>query len=69
MKIIKSLPRADGSKIVTVHLAANECLLQVTQDSFYSLGGQVEDTVSSHVLEETARVSWCPVSQQWVDVE
>lgn len=40
----------------------------IAPDSFYKLGGQVDDIVASHVLQEARRVCWCSISQEWVEV-
>lgn len=37
------------------------------EDAFYKLGGQMDDVVPGHVLQETRPVVWCHFEQKWVE--
>lgn len=75
MKILKRTEMADDSVNVTVNLKPGEYaivspqgnVLRILESRHYKLGGQVEDIVSGHIITELRDVSWCSVSQQWVD--
>lgn len=66
MKHINTRTLANGRRRVTVELTPDETLMPI-RDGFYKLGGQVDDIVSSSVLNETVQVTWCSVSQKWVE--
>ncbi len=68
MKIIKEEPATlKRGHRVTVELEPGEILINVREDRFYRLGGQVDDVVAGHVLTEMRIVYWCSVSQKWED--
>lgn len=50
-----------------VILAPNQSALVHTDGCHYQLGGQVDDVVADHVLEETVQVYWCSIEQKWVE--
>jgi hypothetical protein len=68
MKITKDFTRKDGIRTVTVQLAAGEKLMAFKEDSYYRLGGQLDDVVGTHCIAEGNRVVWCSIEQKWVDV-
>ena len=68
MKITKDFTRKDGIRTVTVQLAAGERLMAFKEDSYYRLGGQLDDVVGTHCIAEGNRVAWCSIEQKWVDV-
>lgn len=57
-----------GRQTTWIQLEPGETALIIRKDRHYKLGGQVDDVVSSHVLEEATEVSWCSVSQEWAHV-
>ena len=67
MKITKDYTRKDGVRTVTVQLAEGEKLMALKDDSYYRLGGQLDDVVGTHCLAEGCRVYWCSIEQKWVD--
>ena len=67
MKITKDFTRKDGIRTVTVQLAAGEKLMAFGEDSYYRLGGQLDDVVGTHCIAEGNRVVWCSIEQKWVD--
>ena len=67
MKITKDFTRKDGVRTVTVQLAAGERLMAFKEDSYYRLGGQIDDVVAVHCIIEGKRVYWCSIEQNWVD--
>ncbi len=48
MKITKDFTRKDGIRTVTVQLAAGEKLMAFKEDSYYRLGGQLDDVVGGN---------------------
>ena len=68
MKVIKDFTRKDGVRTVTVQLAAGEKLMAFNEDSYYRLGGQLDDVVGTHCIAEGNRVVWCSIEQKWMDV-
>jgi hypothetical protein len=68
MKVIKDHTRKDGVRTVTVQLAADENLMAFKDESYYRLGGQLDDVVGTHCIAEGNRVVWCSIEQKWVDV-
>lgn len=66
MKILKET-ESKGKKRVTVELEAGERLISIKNGRHYKLGYPVEDIVPDYVVAETREVSWCSVSQKWVD--
>jgi hypothetical protein len=37
------------------------------ENAFYKLGGQMDDVVPGHVLQEARPVVWCHFEQKWVE--
>lgn len=68
MKITKDFTRKDGVRTVTVQLAAGEKLMAFGEDSYYRLGGQLDDVVGGYCIIEGERVVWCSIEQKWMDV-
>ena len=67
MRITKDYTRKDGVRTVTVQLAKGEKLMEFKDDSYYRLGGQIDDVVAVHCIIEGKRVVWCSIEQDWVD--
>jgi len=67
MKITKDFTRKDGIRTVTVQLAASEKLIAFKEDSYYCLGGQLDDVVGGYCIIDSRRVVWCSIEQKWVD--
>lgn len=67
MKILKSKTLPTGRVRFTVEIAPDERLQAVCVGGFYRLGGQVNDIVQSHVIEEMRRVRWCSITQEWIE--
>ena len=67
MKITKDYTRKDGVRTVTVQLAAGEKLMAFKEDSYYLLGGQLDDVVGGYCIIGSPRVVWCSIEQKWVD--
>jgi hypothetical protein len=67
MKVIKDFTRKDGVRKVTVQLDDGEYLIGIKADSYYRLGGQLDDVVGTHCIAEGNRVVWCSIEQKWVD--
>jgi len=67
MKITKDFTRKDGVRTVTVQLAAGEKLMAFKEDSYYHLGGQIDDVVGGYCITASRRVVWCSIEQKWVD--
>jgi hypothetical protein len=68
MKITKDFTRKDGIRTVTVQLAVGEKLMAFKEDSYYRLGGQLDDVVGGYCIIEGERVVWCSIEQKWMDV-
>lgn len=66
MKIIRERINKRGNREIVVELTKDEDLFTVRDEQFYRLGGQVEDVVGAHVIQEMEMVQWCSVSQKWV---
>ena len=67
MKITKDFTRKDGVRTITVQLATGEKLIALKEDSYYRLGGQLDDVVGGYCITEGRRVAWCSIEQKWVD--
>jgi hypothetical protein len=67
MKITKDFTRKDGVRTVTVQLAENEKLMAFKEDSYYRLGGQLDDVVGGYYITESDPVMWCSIEQKWVE--
>ena len=67
MKIIKDFTRKDGIRTVTVQIAADETLRAFKEESYYRLGGQLDDVVGGYCIIGSPRVYWCSIEQKWVD--
>lgn len=66
MKIIKDeIATLKRGRRVTVELAPGEVLTTLRDNSYYRLGGQVDDVVQGHVLTEMRTVYWCSITQKW----
>jgi len=65
MKVIKQKINRQGKRELTVVLDEKDYLMSFRDDSFYRLGGQVEDVVAGHVITESEGVYWCSVTQEW----
>lgn len=66
MKIIKDeIATLKRGRRVTLELAHNEEFVVVKKGEFYRLGGQVDDIVQSHIIEDMSRVHWCSITQKW----
>lgn len=66
MKVLSERINKQGKRVQTVMLDKCEHLIAVDEDSFYKLGGQVDDVVRGHVLTEMDEVTWCSIGQEWV---
>ena len=67
MKITKDITRKDGIRTVTVQLAAGEHLTAFKQDSYYRLGGQIDEIVGGYCIIDSPHVVWCSIEQKWVE--
>ena len=67
MKITKDFIRKDLVRTVTVQLAVGEKLMAFQEDSYYRLGGQVDEIMGGDVITEADHVVWCSIEQKWVD--
>jgi hypothetical protein len=67
MKVIKDFTRKDGVRTVTVQLAEGEYFIGLKADSYYRLGGQLDDVVGGYCIIDSPRVVWCSIEQKWVD--
>ena len=67
MKITKDFTRKDGVRTVTVQLAADEKLMAFKDDSYYRLGGQVDEIMGEYCIIDSPRVVWCSIEQRWVE--
>lgn len=67
MKITKDFTRKDGVRTVTVQLAADEKLMEFKDDSYYRLGGQIDEVVGGYCIIQGKRVVWCSIEQKWVE--
>ena len=67
MKITRDFIRKDGVRTITVQLAKGEKLMEFKDDSYYRLGGQIDDVVAVHCIIEGKRVYWCSIEQKWVE--
>ena len=67
MKITKDFTRKDGVRTVTVQLAENEKLMAFKEDSYYRLGGQLDDVVGGYYITESYPVMGCSIEQKWVE--
>jgi hypothetical protein len=68
MKTTKDFTRKDGVRTVTVQLAAGEKLMAFKDDSYYRLGGQLDDVVGGYCIIEGERVVLCSFEQKCVYV-
>ena len=67
MKITKDFTRQDGVRTVTVQLAVGEKLMAFQEDSYYRLGGQLDEVVGGYCIIGSPQVVWCSIEQKWVD--
>ena len=67
MKVTKDYIRKNGVRTVTVQLAEGEKLMAFKEDSYYRLGGQLDDVVGGYCITGSPRVYWCSIEQKWVE--
>ena len=69
MKVLSDKTLKNGVRRVTVELAGDTSykFAVIKDDAYYKLGGQVDDIVQGHVINECTNVYWCSVTQGWVD--
>lgn len=66
MKILKDeMATFKRKRRVTVELDADEEFGVVSAGAYYRLGGQVDDIVQGHVIQDMSRVYWCSITQKW----
>ena len=67
MKVIKDeLATLKRRRRITIELRHDdEYLMSFRPNSYYKLGGQVDDVVRGHVITESDAVYWCSISQRW----
>lgn len=66
MKIIKEKLNRQGKQEITVVLDPGDKLMAFNDDSFYRIGGQVDEIMAGYVLTESDHVVWCSIEQKWV---
>lgn len=59
---VKLMP---GENVVILKPGQSAMVLE--EGAHYRLGGQLDDVVATHVLQEAAQVVWCSITQAWVD--
>ena len=42
-------------------------LMAFMDDSYYRLGGQLDEVVGGYCIIDSAYVVWCSIEQKWVD--
>lgn len=67
MRVTKDYTRKDGVRTITVQLAKDEKLMEFKDDSYYRLGGQIDEVVGGYCIIQGKRVVWCSIEQKWVD--
>jgi hypothetical protein len=68
MKVIKDeIATLKRRRRVTVELDHDEQLMAFKDGSYYRLGGQIDDVVGGHCIIFSCRVTWCSITQKWVD--
>lgn len=67
MKIITTKITKRGMHRTTIEHRPGIKLIEIHPDEFYKLGYPIEDIVGSDVLTDAEIVSWCPVTQKWVE--
>lgn len=66
MKIIKDeMATLKRKRRVVVELDSDEEFGIIKKDAYYRLGGQMDDIVGSHVIQDMSRVYWCSITQKW----
>lgn len=50
-----------------VILKPGQTAIVVSEDAHYKLGGQLDQIVGGHVINEARRVYWCSIDQAWID--
>lgn len=58
-----------GKRRVTVELNRHESLLALNKHGYYRLGGQIDDIVEWHVVQDSSPVFWCHFEQKWIDAK
>ena len=66
MKVISDRPTKEGGRRVTVSLAPGEKLVAIKEESYYRMGGPMDDVVQGHYITGATGVCWCSLSQEWV---
>jgi hypothetical protein len=67
MKITKDFTRKDGIRTVTVQLARFEQLKAFDDNCFYELGDPLDMIVTGHFINNSQRVYWCSIAQEWTE--
>ena len=66
MKILKDeIATLKRKRRVTFLLDADEEFCSIKEGAYYRLGGQVDNIVQSHVIQDMNHVYWCSISQKW----
>lgn len=58
----------NGNKVLSVETAPDERLIKIGLQAFYRLGAQTDMIFPASAIDDMQQVSWCPVSQKWMDV-
>lgn len=67
MKIVRRTEMVGGGRRLTIDLAPGEDAPQLFDSDHYRLGGQHGDIVPRYVIEEAVPVSWCHITQKWIE--
>lgn len=67
MKIISTKVLANGRIRSVVECSADETILSVSEKVMMKLGYPMDDIVPAHVIGDATPVTWCPISQRWVE--
>jgi hypothetical protein len=65
MKTIKQTTLKSGVTRLTIEVQPGEKIISVRPGSHYELGYPHNDVVPAHVIEDTAEVCWCSLTQKW----
>ena len=66
MKIIKDeIATLKRKRRVVIELDHDEEFGIIKTGAYYRLGGQVDDIVQGHVIQDMSRVYWCSITQKW----
>lgn len=66
MKIVREKINRKGERELVITLAEGEKLMSFKDESFYKLGGQVDEVVAGYVITDSDHVVWCSIEQKWV---